>query len=347
MPLSDGLRMSQEERERLAEPQTQPIADDRLLEAPGEQLQAKAELQTRGPEQISLRRSSIRLGHTHLGFRHIRKSPAPEPQSIQVQVLGELFAPHPINCKHLGPNDKPDQSSGQDLQKNDEEPFQPTTHEPETSEQKAEGRASAQESSSPSATETSQVCIVDENLTNPPTSIPIHENPSIQVLPPPDSHSSLGTKAIRTTAANQPDKMNIFKAGSSKTAVPSPGVVENSLATKPISPGGIRSLDLPVGSLPLDLTSLPQLDISAVPVAGGLGNESNPPHARKRMRSKLKHTVKPQLAKARKLILKKKILSLILGKELTAVLQPHLNAATPGASGSADNGPAAPIPTPL
>lgn len=111
--------------------------------------------------------------------------------------------------------------------------------------------------------------------------------------------------------------------------------------------GDTLSTNLPPATLPVPPVPL-QVPDPALPFAIGLpGAESNPPHARKRLRNKLKQKTVPKVAKVRKLVLKKKVLSLILGKELVAILEPHLNAGAANADGLAEGGLPVPAPTPL
>lgn len=348
-----------EAQERTIAPRQVSAAEDQANATSDTHEPSQGDADTSKRAWFSFRRPTLSPGHTHRGFGQSEKSDIPEPQSTPVLVFGEVSAPHPSNCKHQGPGE-PGQAQTDDEDTEEEEPeeiFSPKTvgredvDEPSRSDHESSTNSTQQESDS-----VGLLGYITPSDGYAPAATLALPAPAILVSPPPETAGSLGTRAILGTAGKA-KMVSFWGADTSKSPAPVPGgdldtlpqqvptaqALTDILPADGLSKAGLPTTDLPsVAAVPLPL------EIPAVPALPSVvENGADKPHAKKRVRRKLKQKAQPQVAKARKLILKKKILSKLLGKELAAILEPHLNAATSGAGMTADSGPRAPAPVPL
>jgi hypothetical protein len=361
--------------------EVQEASEKLVLQAPAPQSTIRPILQEAPSSDwprpwFPFRRSSGQAEHTHRGFGYAEKSHAQEPQSTAVSVLGEVSAPHPSNCKHQGPG-QPEQPNTDEEDSVEEEEQSGKQDDPLADSEEAASEGSETESDStvrvPSPTTSPEAPSghkssgkseepTTKSSQSSPTTSATDRPPSRQASPLNETSGSLGTRALLGKSGKPPKMVSFWGVRSSEAPLlsaseASDGVVKQVPIEVPTS-GGLPTKDLPVGEQPteglpaVDLPALPapalSFEVPALPaVVPDLNNGGDKPHAKKRLRNKLKSKAVPKLAKARKLVLKKKILAVLLGKELTGILEPHLNTATSGAGGAVENGPAVPVPTPL
>lgn len=294
--------------------------------------------------RISFRRSSLHLGHTHRGFGQSKRSEPPQPQSTPVLVFGEVSAPHPSNCKHKGPG-IPDKTQKENTETNKEEQSGVVSQASSADKNAGIQQPSVGTSHSTFSKDKPDPESIGDGIAAleriNPIATPTAPASDILASHPPETPSSLGTRAILGTVEERSKMVGFWGKDTSKATPSVPAGVGDALPVQ--SPvGEVFTTDLPVPGLPSISPAPVQLDVPTVPTVDLGKGVSERPHAKKRVRRKIKTKVQPQVTKARKLLLKKKILSKILGKELTAIIEPHLNAATSGATDVVDNGASVP-----
>lgn len=329
-----------------ADPRAEIATEERHDQQAGGTKTPSSAASTHTEETSSVRTSFLRLDRVHWGFWQSGKASTPEPQSTQVEVFGEVSAPHPRNCEHQNGRDEADQQSQGSEQGESQEATETEQPDLETNQVLASARPLTDKSSL-SGTDLPEHQAEEDQIASLERFSPVlpsrDEVPRIQISGPSPSNISLGTKVLTSPTSTPTREMKLpFFGGAAEAAPP----ISDSANPVPLPKQGLSKVlppdGLPVAPVPLQFTT------PVVPSAiSDPGVEKNPPHARKRVRGKLKQKTKPKLVKIRKLVLKKKILSLILGKELTTIVEPHLNAATSNVNGLADGEPPVSAPTPL
>lgn len=86
-----------------------PLANSQPETATGATKTPSSASTTDGEGSSPVPTSFLRLDQVQWGFGQSGKSHAPEPQSTQIRVLGEVSIPHPSNCGDQPSQDEPDQ----------------------------------------------------------------------------------------------------------------------------------------------------------------------------------------------------------------------------------------------
>jgi hypothetical protein len=278
---------------------------------------------------IQRRSSQPQLGDVRRGILAFGWSPILEPQSTPVEVLGEVVAPHASKCEHQGATSSSDgqsaKSEGADGQAI-ETRVSTAEQNPLSGPEKTATRGNEGPVLSKPALKThDSKRIVEDHIAaaetlsvKPSPGLPL---PQIKVSPPVGSACSpisLGTRLIRQNSAKelrQRPRAGLKKPYSSEEALYSRPVFNEEIDAMAFSLDKLRT-PKPAPAAPVEI---PASDASA-----SRGD---------RLRLKIKSRTKPAVMKARKLVLRKKILALILGKEVSEIVEPHLNAAASGSGG--------------
>lgn len=139
--------------------------------------------------------------------------------------------------------------------------------------------------------------------------------PSITLSPRSDSGVTLGTRVILSSPSST---MGVFNFGSGAKSPATLEPIDLEKPTKAPDLGNATSSVPPVAApaLPVSTAVVDNLDLEANPT---------PPHARNRLKRKIRKRSGSVITKARKLLLKKKILKLLFGKDVAEAIQPHLS----------------------
>jgi hypothetical protein len=278
---------------------------------------------------LAQRRSSLpQLGDVRRGILAFGWSPILESQSTRVEVFGEIYVPRPSKCKHqegdfssedgsatsgVEDNQAVEKREGRAQQRPNLAPLQATN----VSNVEATSATPASEPPGCEHTVEDHIATAEQfaDITSPASPLP-----QIKILPPTRSASSprsLGTRLIRHNSAKQLRRKTsayLRKPNSSERDVHLEPIVDDQLGAMVFGLDRLSSAK-PAAAAPVE--------IPASVVSASRGD---------RIRLKIRSRTKSAKMKARKMILRKKILALILGKEVGKIVEPHLDAAA-GASG--------------